>query len=154
MDFSIIHELPHHLIGGCVRILPGRSPGSRIRATVPPFPPALPTWTTDGGYEVVYRLQWRDRPGFTPGSLFSLSGTWNIYNSPFQFPSYPYFPVLSNILRSRHHWSKHYPQPFVIRDDEPTLKPLSRLFSRWITKLKFSRELTFIEMIICPFPPK
>jgi hypothetical protein len=79
-----------HPEGDCVQTIPGRSPGFRIRAPGPPFPPALPKWTTDGGYEVDYRLQWRDRPGFSPGSLFSLSGTWNVYNLLFRNPLYPH----------------------------------------------------------------
>lgn len=88
MDFSIIHELFTPPSWGSVQTCTGRSPGSRIRASAPPFPPALPERTTDGGYEVDYRLQWRDRPGFSPGSLFSLSGTWNMRNLLFRNPFY------------------------------------------------------------------
>ena len=50
-----------------------------------------------------YRLQWRDRPGLSPGSLLSLAGTWNVELS--YWLNYRVFYNIVNIICPRVYFS-------------------------------------------------
>lgn len=96
MDFSIIHELlTPPFSGAAFKHIQAGLLASGLKRPRLPSRQSCQKWTTDGGYEVDSRLQWRDRPGLSPGSLFSLSGTWNMCNVLVRSPFYSLSLALS-----------------------------------------------------------
>lgn len=95
MDFSIIHE--HFTTTSRVVLIHFQAGLLAPGLDRPVLPSRLPCpgGTTDGGCEVDYRLQWRDRPGFSPGSLFSLTGTLDMFYPIARGPFYSHGRPLS-----------------------------------------------------------
>jgi hypothetical protein len=104
MDFSIIHE--HFTTTSRVVFIHFQAGLLAPGWDRPNLPSRLPCpeGTTDGGYEVGYRLQWRDRPGFSPGSLFSLTGTLEMFYSIVRGSFYSHGrPLSKEFLRTCRH---------------------------------------------------